>query len=1734
MAHQTPRSDIENLKVPAPSILNNILETTEAEYVQLLFKQEGESKFRTVHHIAKKGGHNSSFNKYLKQFEELKILKEALYEPITATIDECFGLLTDADDSVVTFVFVPVSTGLSRLGVLILAFDHTEPDVMLSEELLKELEYLLNYEKRKIDEEKERLYRLSKLLLAVQEPKLLGDILKFHIHPMFNLVTSGIICARDGKAASEYQFFFNQKETFQDVAPSGQSKPAPVVGAQNYTYLYEVLRRSDESLLFFDLEFDRYADKEEMHPFFDFFQQHGYRNATIVNLVRGTETVGYWVMIFNKGAGINDLPTTLVEMIAIQLATAVHGINKINQLLDVKKESEVFQSLNMDLAATRDKKNLLKLIRKRLHTLFQFSHHFIFKINDDQMTVSPMLLDPQSRSQYHPSYHTVTTTNIIADGVWNKVLISSEPVIFDLIKLNERGQLPLYLQVNYESGIKKVIMLGLRVDSRIMGIWCIAFTEEQPILPKYLDLIKTTAAPISIAVSNISANESLREREAERDKLMDLSFDLTSIRNKNEFIATIDPFLRKSFEFKNLSIFIDQDNYDNRPFIYLSSDKTNKNMEDFISGEETQFRENRSYIQLFDTTDISVVEIGKLITRTGELPFLTTEYEEGCRSAVVIPLRNDNRRIGLLCIYLAAEHLFNDLQLSLFKEVSYQIAKTVSNILFNEEIARRDKEKELLLALSEEIAAVRDKDQLIKVVNECLKPVLKFAHISLSMKSQGDHVTSFLTDPDSLCKDHARFKDLYQQDIHQCAGFVKFIDQSTSPVVVSPKEQHGFKDIPKFLTVNFESGIKEIVIAKLSDGISVFGYWVLCYETAGLLKANQYDFLQGIANQFSTAISNIRTNQEITDRQKENELLISLSNQTAGLRNYYELKDLVSLKLKSVFKFEGCFIGKLNDDGATFAAILPGEEPGERQHLAENISGTLAPGLLLSITDSEGPLILDRNGDNGILWKVSRHGNKIKNAVLTKFMHNGRLLAFWVMFYDDIKAIDQRLFRLLQGISDQLSIAVANIAGNEKLAQGEWQKSTLLSLSNKISFARTPTELLSLLIQDLKDILKFSSSSILLFENNEKTFGLPWVYPPASKSSNHPRYHEIASLPPAYHELADEALKSPKPFILEIASLPEPEKMPLCMQISFECGMTHVAFIKLIINNEILGLWLLWYDIKPIVTQTSLSFMEEAAKISAVPIFNISFNEKINRREQEKSNLLDFTNAIAGVKDKFQLRKIFHHYLKNLCLIDDLCLHWFTEDKQSQFCYFWDENGIYTGEADFDTIISALYPVDDLIFRQLTETEVPKNLSIRELMIHPEAPPYLKFLDSSDVDNVIGVPLYKGQEMVGILFVKEYNSHTADQPLFKGLCAQLAIAVSDLIATEKVHRQLAEINKYKERLEEEKVYLKQELETSHHYAEIIGDSVPIKRIFHKVSQVSASDSTVLILGETGTGKELIARAIHNNSPRKNKLMVKVNCAALPASLIESELFGHERGSFTGASEKRIGKFELASGGTLFLDEIGELPLELQVKFLRALQEREIERIGGKSTIKVDVRIIVATNRNLELEITEGRFRSDLYFRLSTFPILLPSLRERKDDIPILAGHFVNRFAKKMGKAIDTINQKVMADLAAYHWPGNIRELEHQMERCVLMTSGNTIKTVELPAGRALTTLKTAAGETMATQTIDDHERELILRTLKQCRGKVSGPDGASAILGVPTSTLNSKIKRLGIKKNFTR
>ncbi len=538
--------------------------------------------------------------------------------------------------------------------------------------------------------------------------------------------------------------------------------------------------------------------------------------------------------------------------------------------------------------------------------------------------------------------------------------------------------------------------------------------------------------------------------------------------------------------------------------------------------------------------------------------------------------------------------------------------------------------------------------------------------------------------------------------------------------------------------------------------------------------------------------------------------------------------------------------------------------------------------------------------------------------------------------------------------------------------------------------------------------------------------------------------------------------------------------------------------------------------------ETDLEFLQQVAKQVAVAVDNVlnfagaeAAQQSLARERDRLSLVLEINNAIVS-----------HLELPELLKAISACLRRVIPHDFAWFClYDPATRQLHAHALDFPTnqdFVRAGDPIplegtpDGLAFSS------QKMVHVRSLSLTEFPADIMKRAAAEGLKSGCAVPLISHGRALGTLSVvsmKEDAFTDDDAKLFRWIGNQVSLAVANSIAYQ-------EISSLRDKLAKEKLYLEEEIQTAYNFEEIVGDSRALKLVLKEVQTVAATDSTVLILGETGSGKELVARALHNLSNRRERTFVKLNCAAIPTGLLESELFGHEEGAFTGAIATKIGRFELADRGTLFLDEVGEIPLELQVKLLRVLQEQEFERLGSTRTIRVNVRILAATNRDLDHMVEEQRFRSDLYYRLKVFPITVPPLRERPEDIPLLVRHFAQKFAQRMKKRIETIPSEAMKALQAYDWRGNVRELENFIERAVILTQGTDLFV-------SLAELKRTPSHTTnsGTTTLEQAEREHILKALRESDWIIGGPSGAAAKLGMKRTTLQSKMQKLGISRH---
>jgi PAS domain S-box-containing protein len=504
-----------------------------------------------------------------------------------------------------------------------------------------------------------------------------------------------------------------------------------------------------------------------------------------------------------------------------------------------------------------------------------------------------------------------------------------------------------------------------------------------------------------------------------------------------------------------------------------------------------------------------------------------------------------------------------------------------------------------------------------------------------------------------------------------------------------------------------------------------------------------------------------------------------------------------------------------------------------------------------------------------------------------------------------------------------------------------------------------------------------------------------------------------------------------------------------------------------------------------------------------------------DRKRAEEAVMLQLSNALLANLDVGKLlaaisasiHEVIPHDTSALALFDPA-----TNDMVVQFMGPYDAD-VFPGDARV--------PVEGTIAGRVFRTGEPFCMQrLAEIEFAQET---MRSLARMGMNAGCWVPLsHHGKAIgtLGILSRLEGSLGAQELDILAKIAVQVAMAVDNAMA----FRRIAEL---RDQLRQEKQYLESEINLENRYEDIVGESKGLRQVLREIETVAPTDATVLIQGESGTGKELLARAIHRLSPRSEHTFVKLNCAAIPAGLLESELFGHEKGAFTGAIARKIGRVELANGGTLFLDEVGELPLDLQPKILRALQEREIERLGGNRSIPVNMRLIAATNRDLAKMVADKEFRSDLYYRLKVFPVFAPPLRERVSDIPILVRHFVSTHGRRMGKTIESIPDETMEALVRWRWPGNIRELENFLERAVILTRGPVLYV-------PLAELQMAEDPQEAEQqnpTLHEAEREHILRVLRETKGQIGGDDGAAARLGLKRTTLNSKLKKLGIERS---
>jgi transcriptional regulator with GAF, ATPase, and Fis domain len=567
-------------------------------------------------------------------------------------------------------------------------------------------------------------------------------------------------------------------------------------------------------------------------------------------------------------------------------------------------------------------------------------------------------------------------------------------------------------------------------------------------------------------------------------------------------------------------------------------------------------------------------------------------------------------------------------------------------------------------------------------------------------------------------------------------------------------------------------------------------------------------------------------------------------------------------------------------------------------------------------------------------------------------------------------------------------------------------------------------------------------------------------------------------------------------------------------------GVRSYIIVPLLVRGRSIGTLAVATTVPDRYTESTAGLLQEAAKQVALAVENMQAYEALARAEEMLRAIAEGTAAVTG-------RDFFYSLVRHLALALRMRYAFLTEcvpgaTGRVRMLAYWKGDG-FADNVEYDVAPTPCRLV-------IEGKTVIHHTDLQRLF------PEDRDLVDIGAQSFLGIPVWDSANQVAghlaVLDDKPLGETSRAIPVLRAFAARAGAEIERLKADERLRQALAEVEALKNRLHAENVYLQEEIQGEHNFTEMVGSSPALLAALRQVEQVAATDSTVLILGETGTGKELIARGVHSRGVRRDRPLVKVNCSAISAGLVESELFGHVKGAFTGALERRIGRFELADGGTIFLDEVGDLPLETQVKLLRVLQEREFEPVGSNRTLRVNVRVIAATNRDLEEAVAGGRFRADLFYRLNVVPIRVPPLRDRRADIPQLVMFFLARFAKEFGKPVEVVSQATMERLVAYDWPGNVRELQNIIERAAVLSSGRVLELGPdlLPVGRRAEMLSASGEPASQALTLEEMERRHIRGALERSRWVIEGPGGAARALGLHPNTLRSRMARLDITR----
>ncbi len=1411
------------------------------------------------------------------------------------------------------------------------------------------------------------------------------------------------------------------------------------------------------------------------------------------------------------------------------------------------------------LVEAQNTQDLLSFLFEKVNAILPFDDAGLFHIREDG-----------SHRDYAVDYYNahkaslkIKTSGLMGylpfDEALNSLLQETKITDFELLvkEFEHHPHFPYLL----EEGLREFISGPLFAGDEPFGLLILWSEKKGTFSETHFSIFNEIKTLISIVFKRILDRDLIEAEKEFSTKLLNISKAVANIADPTDLYKTIYKTIKPIFPFDEPGLFILSDGGEHHYELLEAASLNSPVVQHIIErrlGKYTLYDTKESAISWLIENGPGIYSLETIDKQTSH-PQLPLMLEAGLKQTIAGPLTYGGQVIGMIAFNSKQEGFYKEEHLPLFKAVSNQIAVAAKNVLSNQEIEKRDIEKSQLLEITQKVNELRNLPEFLEFVITQLKPIFNFHDVGIFILTDDKefHYDLAATNPEISPSEWN--KKLQSTGINLVAHQGSVVDyMMAQPDKKSKVALLDFKKLiklyPDYYQVETfdldESGYRDCLVCNFEIGGEPIGMFCINALQKNFFKESQFQLFQNVTEQLSVAISNILAENRLSKEKDFSNTLLQLTETISSATTPLELYETITQPVKKVIPFDHLGILILDENKRQHYELLSERFDVASPLTIEKLSSAKRyehKGTSVEWLMDNGPVVVSMD----YLEKNTSHPrNKDMVASGLKTLLGGPLIAngelFGMMAFksktEDIYTEEHIAY--YRAISKQVAVTVSNILAQHHLVQEKKFSETLLHITESLSSVRSTSGLYKRIFESVKPVFPFEEMAIMLLD---KTGAYNYELSDDTKSIHRDvpnMAEELWGKPVIFEHRGSitEWFKENGPVAISIEDAEKQVHEELHEHL-LNAGFHHIIGGPLVSDGKPFGILVFFSKTKGFYKDDHIPMYKAINEQVSLAVSNILSSEEVSKQNALQSLEIELSQNIPSIKDYLSFFGSFLQHLKDFIPFTYAMVH-FKESGDETQRYEWltplEKRSLGISE------MTQMYGLNEQEIKTQEKEVLRYKLGKKGFINNLSEEKKLSFITlvksvklSSMLKKEYQIDGGKSKLTIVLFHRQPYKYLPSDYESLSSLQNTIALSFDNMLASR-------EIEELSEQLQLEKNYLETAVREAYNFGDMVGESEVMHDVFQQIKEVSEVDATTLILGETGTGKELIARAIHENSSRKKRVLVKVNCAAIPAQIVESELFGHEKGAFTGAIQRRIGKFELANHGTIFLDEIGEMPLELQTKLLRVIQEREVERLGSNTTIPLDIRIIAATNRNLIEEVEKGKFREDLYYRLNGYPIQVPPLRARGEDILLLADFFARYFSDRYALPFKGFTKNTSKRFLAYSWPGNVRELQNLLEQAVISQRG---KVLEIYPGRSgvgnlewFNTPQNKSGA-MVTKPIDNMdmdaikaekdalEKNYLIKILESHKWRVSGKNGAAQKLGIAPSTLESRMRKLGIARS---